>query len=147
MGGLGRGGVGGHALVVETALAPAEDGALDAALVAFAVFLQALGLLALAAFLDGLRLDPQTEPLGLGQVLALLVDEAVNVAGEGVDDGLLVLFLVGSVVPAGVAVAGLGAEQLLLEALAVELEAAGAFAVAAELLVRHRCLLRLLLIY
>jgi hypothetical protein len=134
-------------LVVEAALAAAEDRTLEAALVALAVLLEALGLLALAALPDGLRLHSEAEPLGLGEVLAVLVDEAVDVPGERIDDCLLVLLLVGGVVAAGVAVAGLRAEELFLEALAVEFEAAGAFAVAAYFLIGDGHLLGLLLIY
>lgn len=149
MGVLGRGRARAHrhSLIIEAPLAPAEDSALDTALVALAVFLEALRLLALAALLHSFRLNAETKALGLGEVLALFVDEAVDVSGEGVDDCLVVFFLVGGVVAAGVAVAALRTEELLLEALAVELEAARSLAVAAHLLVSHRRLLRLLLIY
>jgi hypothetical protein len=146
LGGLGEV-LPGRALIIEAALAAAEDGALDSALIAFAVFLEAFGLLALAALLDSLGLHPQAEALGLWQILAVVVNEAMDIPGECINDGLLVFLLVGGVVAAGVAVAALRAEELFLEALAVELEASGAFAVAAHLLIRHRHLLRLLLIY
>ena len=113
-----------HSLIIEASLTPAEDSALDATLVALTVFLQAFGLFALTAFLDRFRLYAETKALGLWEVLALFVDEAVDVSGEGVDDCLVVLFLISSVVAAGVAVAALRTEELFLEALAVEFQAA-----------------------
>ena len=134
-------------LVVEAALAAAEDRALQPGLVALAVFLQALGLLALAALPHRLWLHAQTKPLRLRQVLSLLIDKPVHVPGQCIDDRLLMLLLVTGVVAAGVAVAGLRAEQLLLEALAVQLQTPGPLAVAAYLLIGDNDLLCLLLIY
>lgn len=94
-----------YALIIEAALAPAEDGALYSALVAFTIFFEAFGLLTLTALLHSLGFHPQTEPLSLWQVLAIVVNEAMNIPSQGIDDSLLVFLLVGSVVAAGVAVA------------------------------------------
>ena len=81
-------------LVVEAALAAAEGRALQPGLVALAVLLEALGFLALAALPHRLWLHAQAEPLRLRQVLPLLIDEAVHVPGERINDRLLVFLLV-----------------------------------------------------
>jgi hypothetical protein len=92
--------------LVEAALAAAKNGALYSTLIALAVFFETLGLLALAPFLNCFRLYAQTEPLGLRQILPLLIiDKSVNISGECVDDCLLMLFFVGGMVAAGVAIA------------------------------------------
>lgn len=55
--------------------------------------------------------------------------------------------LIAGVVTAGVAIAGLRAEQLLLEALAVQLQAPGPLAVASYFLISDYYFLSLFLIY
>jgi hypothetical protein len=121
--------------LIAAALAPAEDSTWSSALVAFAVLLKTLGLLALAAFADFIGLHSQTEAhLILRDVLAVvLLFEPMSVAGQCLDDCLLVLLLVVVGVAAGLAVAVRGAELLFLEALAVKFETSAAFAATAEL--------------
>lgn len=55
--------------------------------------------------------------------------------------------LIGGVIAAGVAIAGLRAEQLLLEALTVQFQASGPLAIASYFLISDCHLLSLFLIY
>lgn len=109
--------------VVEAALAPAEDGALQSSLVALAVLLEALGLLALATFPHRLGLNPKTEPFGLWQILPLFIDKPMYIPSQRIDHSLLMFLLISGMIAAGVAIARLRAEQLFLEALAVQFKA------------------------
>ena len=133
--------------VIKAAFAPAEDCALQPSLVALAILFEALGLLALAAFPYCLWLNTKTKTLGLRQVLPLFIDKPMHVPGKCINDGLLMFLLIAGVVAAGVAIAGLRTEQLLLEALAVQLQAPGPLAVASNFLISDHYLLSLFLIY
>lgn len=125
-------------IFIVATLTTAEYGALLTALIAFTVFLQTLGLLALAAFPYFLVLNPEAKDLIFRCFLlrSLLVIEAMTdrvcVSGQRLDDCLLMLFFIVDVVAAVLTVALLAAEHLLLETVAVELETAGSFAVATQ---------------
>lgn len=71
----------------------------------------------------------------------------MHISGQRVNDCLLMFLLISSVVSTGVAIARLRAEQLLLEALTVQLQAPRSLAVASNLLISDHNLLSLLLIY
>ncbi len=101
-------------LAVETPFATAKNSALHAALVALAVFLQTFCLLALASLTHLLVLHTQTKTLALFYVLVVgqlgvlePVGVGVGVSGQSLNYGLLVLLLVGGVVAAVEAIAGL----------------------------------------
>jgi hypothetical protein len=94
-----------HAFIVETALTATKNCTLYSTLVTFTVFFETFCLLAFAPLFYSFRLYTQTEPLGLRQILSLLIiDKPMNIASEGIDDCLLMLFFVGGVVAAGVAI-------------------------------------------
>jgi hypothetical protein len=126
-------------LAVETPFASTKNSAFHAALVALAVFLQTFCLLALAPLTHLLVLHTQTKTLALFYVLVVgqlgvlePVGVGVGVSGQSLNDGLLVLLLIGGVVAAVEAIAGLWAEGFLLETFTVKFQTSRTFAVAAS---------------
>jgi hypothetical protein len=116
-------------------------------LIAFTIFLQAFGLFTFTSLFDSLRLNPQAKPLSFWQILSFFINEPMDVPRKCVNDSLLMLLFISSMVSTGMAVAAFRAEELLLKALAVELEASRSFAVTTHLFISHCHFLSLLLIY
>ena len=118
---------------VKAVFAAAEDPTVQPILEALAVFFDAVGFSALAPFFNFLDFDSEAEPLlpfHLPRPFFGLL-KAARVPSKRFVNGLLVLSYIISVIATVVAIAILGAEDPILEALAVKFEALGSLAVAA----------------